>query len=109
MGAETTDPTDAELQAVRAGSELAAHEPRAAAACYDAQTGRVLVDLTNGCTFAFPARALQGLAEASDSDLATVEVVGSGYGLHWEPFDADFSVPSLLMGLFGAREWAARE
>ena len=110
MVAKTTDLKNAEFDAaVRAGDELVAHEPRAVAARFDAPSGRIVVDLANGCMFAFPARALQGLGEASDSDLATVEVVGSGYGLHWEPLDADFSVPSLLMGLFGARDWAARE
>jgi hypothetical protein len=110
MASETTELTDADFDAaVRTGDALAAHEPRAVAARFDAPTGRVVVDLANGCTFAFPARALQGLGEASDSDLASVEVIGAGYGLHWEPLDADFSVPSLLMGLFGTREWAARE
>jgi len=84
-------------------------EPRAAAARYDAAKGRVIVDLTNGCTFAFPARALQGLAEASDRDLAAVEVTGAGLGLHWEALDADFTIPGLLMGLFGNRAWMARE
>jgi hypothetical protein len=102
--------TDAEIDLARArGQALAAAEPRAAAARYDAASGRVVVDLTNGCVFAFPARALQGLAEATDADLAQVEVMGTGHGLHWEPLDADFTVPGLLMGLFGTRAWMARE
>jgi hypothetical protein len=69
----------------------------------------VTVALTNGCTFVFPARALQGLAGASDEDLGEVEVLGSGYGLHWETLDADFTVPGLLMGMFGSRAWMDRE
>ena len=69
----------------------------------------MVVELTNGCTFAFPARALQGLDAARDEDLVQVEVLGSGYGLHWETLDADFTVPGLLMGLFGTRAWMARE
>jgi hypothetical protein len=102
--------TDAELDAARArGEALAAAEPRAAAARYDAASGHVVVDLTNGCVFAFPARALQGLAAAADADLAEVEVLASGHGLHWERLDADFTVPGLLMGLFGTRTWMARE
>jgi hypothetical protein len=105
-----SDLTDAEFEAAaRRGDELSRREPRAAAACYDADSGRVVVELTNGCTFAFPARALQGLADATDEALAQVEVLGSGYGLHWEALDADFSVPSLLMGLFGTEKWIARE
>jgi hypothetical protein len=102
--------TDAEFEAAaRRGEKLAQREPRAASARYDADTGRVVVDLTNGCTFAFPARMLQGLADASDAALAQVEVLGGGHGLHWEPLDADFSVPGLLMGLFGTDKWMARE
>ena len=102
--------TDADIVAARErGDALALSEPRAAAARYEAATGRVTVDLTNGCVFAFPARALQGLEAARDEDLAQVEVLGSGYGLHWETLDADFTVPGLLMGLFGTRAWMARE
>lgn len=101
---------DADIVAAQAlGDQLALSEPRAAAARYEAASGRVVVELTNGCTFAFPARALQGLDAARDEDLAQVEVLGSGYGLHWETLDADFTVPGLLMGLFGTRAWMARE
>ena len=101
---------DADIAAARQrGDQLAFAEPRAETARYEVASGRVIVDLTNGCTFAFPARALQGLGEASDRDLAQVEVLGSGYGLHWETLDADFTVPGLLMGLFGTRAWMARE
>lgn len=101
---------DAEIDAARRrGEALAREEPRAVAASYDAASGRVIVELTNGCTFAFPARALQGLGDARDEDLARVEVLGTGHGLHWEALDADFTVPGLLMGLFGTRAWMARE
>ena len=105
-----SDISDAEITAARdRGEELARTEPRAATARYDGASGRVILELTNGCTFAFPARALQGLADASDRELAEVEVLGTGYGLHWETLDADFTVPGLLMGLFGTRAWMARE
>jgi hypothetical protein len=101
---------DAGIEAAeRLGAELALAEPRAASARYDAVSGRVMVELTNGCAFAFPARALQGLGEASDAELAGVEVQEAGHGLHWEALDADFTVPGLVMGLFGTRAWMARE
>ena len=69
----------------------------------------MVVDLTNGCSFVFPARSLQGLARASDAALAEVEILGSGHGLHWRALDADFTVPGLLMGVFGTRAWMASE
>ncbi|MAM40792.1 MAG: hypothetical protein CL949_20400 [Erythrobacter sp.] len=68
----------------------------------------MIVDLTNGCTFAFPPRLAQELETATDKDLAAVEILGAGYGLHWETLDADLSVPGLLAGLFGTKAYMAR-
>ncbi len=100
--------TAAEIAAARRrGAALDLTEPSAVQARYEA--GRVIVELANGCAFAFPVRALQGLAEASDAELCGVEVTGGGHGLHWESLDVDFTVAGLLMGLFGTRAWMARE
>ncbi len=102
--------TDSEIAAARrAGRRQAASEPRAVAARYEAASGRVVVELANGCVFAFPARALEGLGEASEADLAAIEVSGAGHGLHWPALDADFTVPGLIMGVFGSRAWMDRE
>ncbi|HEV2362796.1 MAG TPA: DUF2442 domain-containing protein [Caulobacteraceae bacterium] len=102
----TTPLSAREILAARArGMRAAETEPRAKSARYDRASGRVLVDLSNGCAFAFPARRLQGLERASDADLARVEVLGAGAGLHWESLDADFSLAGLLMGAFGTRAW----
>lgn len=84
------------------------NEPRAAAARYDHQLGRVVVELMNGCTFTFPPRLVQGLEGATEDQLAQVEILGLGYGLHWEALDADLSVPGLLAGLFGTKTYMAR-
>jgi hypothetical protein len=83
-------------------------EPRAAAARYDRKLSRVVVELTNGCTFAFPPRLAQGLEQATEEELETVEILGAGYGLHWEALDADFTVPGLLAGIFGTKAYMAR-
>ena len=66
------------------------------------------LDLTNGCTFAFPARSAQGLERASDAELAQVEILGLGLGLHWERLDVDLSVPGLLAGLFDTKAYRQR-
>ena len=95
--------------ALARGRRRALSEPRAARVRYDRRSGRVLVDLTNGCSFVFPARSLQGLARAGDAELADIEILGAGHGLHWPALDADFTVPGLLMGLFGTRAWMASE
>jgi hypothetical protein len=96
-------------RAARRGARSLRTEPRARAARYDRKTGRVLVDLINGCGFAFPARKAQGLEQASDAELAQVEILGLGVGLHWERLDVDLSVPGLLAGLFGTKTYMDRQ
>ncbi len=101
--------TEADIDAaIERGRVALATEPRAMAARYDRQLDRVIVDLTNGCTFAFPPRAAQGLEQATAEQLEAVEVLGVGFGLHWEELDADLSVGGLLAGLFGTRAYMAR-
>lgn len=101
--------TDAEIDAATERGRIAREtEPRAASARYDRQLGRVVVELTNDCAFAFPARLAQGLESATDDQLAGIEILGAGYGLHWEALDADLSIPGLLAGIFGARAHMAR-
>jgi len=96
-------------RAIARGQQRLLTEPQASSARYDRRTGRVRVELTNGCSFIFPARSLQGMAGASDAELADIEILGSGFGLHWPALDADFTVPGLLMGVFGTRAWMASE
>ncbi|MGN6468892.1 MAG: DUF2442 domain-containing protein [Rhizobiaceae bacterium] len=101
--------TNAEFEAAsKRGRRIAVNEPRAASARYDRRRDRIVVELTNGCTFAFPPQLAQGLAEASAEQLSQVEVLGAGYGLHWEALDIDFTVPGLLAGIFGTRSHMAR-
>jgi hypothetical protein len=103
------DLTDAQIDAAMArGQALRATEPRAASARYDRRRGRMVVDLNNGCSFAFPPRLAQGLAAATDEQLAQVELLGAGYGLHWAALDVDLSVPGLLAGIFGTKAYMAR-
>jgi len=101
--------TDAEYEAaVERGRIAEAAEPRARSAYYDRATGRIVIELKNGSTFAFPARLAQGLQNATDDEIAEVEVLGTGYGLHWETLDEDYTVPGLLAGLFGTRKYMAQ-
>ncbi|HWW26600.1 MAG TPA: DUF2442 domain-containing protein [Caulobacter sp.] len=101
--------TDAEIdKARRLGAALARSEPRATSARYDQSTGRIVVELTNGSAFAFPARLGQGLENATDEQLAEVAVRSSGYGLHWATLDVDLSIPGLAAGIFGTKAHMAR-
>ncbi|WP_353198015.1 DUF2442 domain-containing protein [Sandarakinorhabdus sp.] len=102
--------TDTEIAAATAAG-LAELDvlPRAASARYDAGSGRVMVELANGCLFAFPARLVQDLAGASDADLAVIDIGPHGLGLSWPAIDADIWLPALVNGVFGTRRWMAGE
>jgi hypothetical protein len=101
--------TDAQIDAAAERGRLVRNvEPRARAARYDRQRGRLVVELTNGCTFTFPPRLAQGLETATEDQLARVEILDAGYGLHWEALDADLPIPGLLAGLFGTKATMAR-
>jgi hypothetical protein len=89
---------------IRAKEHLA-RDPRAIAAHYD--RGQIVVDLSTGYRVSFAATRAQGLAGASSSDLAEIEITPSGYGLHWPKLDADLWLPALLEGVFGSRAWMA--
>ncbi len=90
------------------GRVVAETEPHARFARYDRDTGLIVVELTNGATFAVPAKHLQGLDQATSEQLAAVEIGPRGYGLHWEELDADFTVPGLLAGRFGTKAYMAK-
>lgn len=80
-------------------------EPRAARAHYDRVRSQIVVELTNGAFFGFPARLGQGLRGASPAQLAEVEVSPSGEALRWDSLDVDLRVEALLRGVFGTKAW----
>lgn len=79
----------------------------AQSAYYDPGTGRIVMELTNGDLFGFPARRIPALARRTPSELATVEVLPGGSGLHWEALDVDLSVPGILLDAANRRQLAA--
>jgi hypothetical protein len=104
------EPSDEELDAATARGRVTFEtEPHARSVMHDVRSGMTIVELYNGCTFAFPPRRLQGLEQASDDELLSVEIIGHGYGLHWEAPDADFTIRGLMAGRFGSAAYMERE
>jgi hypothetical protein len=104
------DLTDAEIErAEQRGANVLASAPKAKAARYDAETGRITIELANGCAYTFPARLSEDLSGGSDEDLSIIDVDGHGLNLHWPRLDADLSVPAIVAGIFGTRAWMTRE
>ena len=99
--------TDEEFEAANElGRVIAETEPHAREASFDRATGRLVIELTNGATYSFPARHVEGLEDASDEAIAAVWV-GGGYGLHWDELDVDVTVGGLLAGRFGSERHMA--
>lgn len=102
--------TQAQIDVARdLGRQALVDEPRAVAARFDRKRRKIVVDLSNGCVFAFPPDLAQGLSGAGDDELSAVELLGLGSGLRWDSLDVDLHVPSLLAGLFGTRAWLASQ
>jgi hypothetical protein len=77
---------------------------RALSATYDRAARRVVLELTNGYSFAFPIAAIRALDGATPTQLASVEIDPSGGALRWDGLDVDLSVPGLLFAAVGVRE-----
>ena len=92
----------------RAKQRLAA-QPRALAAHYDRERGRIVIDLSTGYAVTFAPERAQGLSGARPADLVDIEITPSGYGLHFRKLDADLWLPALLEGVFGSRAWIAAQ
>lgn len=105
----TADLSTQIVAAKQRGVEILEIGHRATSARFDAASGLINVDFFSGCSFAFPARLAQGLEDASPEALAEVEILGQGYGLHWEELDVDLSIPGLLVGLFGTKAFMDRQ
>ena len=103
------DLTAAEFAAARERGRLyRATQPHAVSARYDAKSDRIVVELDSGATFTFSPRLVEGLTEATADELADIELLGDGFGLHWEQLDVDYTVPGLVNGIFGTARWMAQ-
>ena len=101
--------TDAEIVAqIPAARKREARERRqglrAVSARYQRATRRVVLELANGYSFAFPVTAIRALNRATPAQLATVELDASGDALRWDALDVDVSVPGLLLSALGVEE-----
>ena len=64
--------------------------------------GFVCLRLTDEREIRFPAAKNRRLAKATPKQLAKVELICEGTGLHWPDLDEDLSVQGILEGRFGA-------
>jgi hypothetical protein len=101
--------TDAELEvAEQRGTALSDSAVLATSAKYDDNSGRIVIELSNGCAYLIPPALIEDLAGAEPADLAEIEVEGEGFDLHFPRLDADIFVPALVGGVFGTQDWMRR-
>jgi hypothetical protein len=104
-----TEITDAQMAKAEARMQKRIAEgPTAIAVAYRSDDGRLVIELSNGASFAIPARIIQGLEEATDEDLKSVEITPPGDGLHFPAVDADVLVLPLLAGVLGSSSFMAK-
>lgn len=97
---------DAQIdQAIEQGKNLSETEPRGVNTWFDAQRKLVFVELQTGVQIGFPINLLQGLSNATDEQIAAVELSPEGYGLWWTDLDAHHAIPGLVAGVFGTKRW----
>ena len=91
----------------RRAKQLQTRLPRAVAAHYDRESGRIVIRLNSKLDVSFSPRDAQGLEHATASELEEIEITPSGFGIHFPKLDADLYVPALLEGLLGSKKWMA--
>ena len=99
--------TEEYRRATRRGRELLASTPVAVEAHYDRKTDRIVVRLSSKLEISFSPHDAQGLEHGTAAELAEIEILPPGLGLHWEKLDADLWVPGILEGVMGSRKWMA--
>jgi hypothetical protein len=93
--------------ASKRGSDLQKAFPHAVAAHYDRASGRVVIELNSKLAVSFRPQDAEGLEDAKPSQLETIEISPSGFGIHFPRLDADIYLPGLLEGFLGSKRWMA--
>jgi hypothetical protein len=102
--------TNAEIDRAIGRARRLRNEPLVTAVEYKPGPGLdlIILHLSNGRRHVIPRELLQGLESGTSKQITQVEIVGGGTGLHWPDLDADLYVPTLLRGVYGARQWMAK-
>ena len=98
--------SDSEIaEAYRRADEQRAVEPLAVGVHYDRTVDAVTIEMSIGAALVIPRHLLQGLQEATPEQLERGLLAAQGTALAWPELDADFTVASLLHGVYGGKRW----
>ena len=100
--------TDDQIDAARVRArQFQVGDRRAICVVYEKRPDLVTLQLEDGVRISIPRGLLEGLEDASAAQLAKVELLGSGTGIHWPLLDVDHYVPGLLNHIFETGRWMA--
>jgi hypothetical protein len=101
--------SDAEIDHAIDHAKNVQSEPRVTEVEYRPGPGLDLLILkfSDGHRHMIPREELQGLQSATKEQIARVEILGNGTGLHWPALNLDHYVPSLLRRVYGTKRWMA--
>ncbi|MEO7934614.1 MAG: DUF2442 domain-containing protein [Chthoniobacterales bacterium] len=60
----------------------------------------IYLELHDGRIFGFPADRFRILSQATNEQLARIQIELNGYALRWEELDEDLTVPGVVSGHF---------
>ena len=102
--------SDAEIDRAIARAQRMRDEPIVTEVEYKYGPGLdlLILKLSDGRRHVIPREELQGLQSATKAQIAQVQIIGHGTGLHWPALDVDLYVRSLLRGVYGNKQWMAK-
>jgi hypothetical protein len=68
----------------------------------------LVLRLSDGRRHLIARENVEGLQGATPDQIAHVEILGGGTGLHWPDLDFDLYVPALLQNIYGTKRWMAQ-
>jgi hypothetical protein len=109
MGKHKVVTTDAEIDRALLRAGAPEGEPRVVSVEYRPGAGLdlLILKLSDGRREIIPREDLQGLENATREQVARVEILGKGTGLHWPELNVDHYVPGLLKHIYGTKRWMA--
>lgn len=100
--------TDAEIEVALENAILHDHEPRALTVEHIPELRLLIVGLSNDRRLVLPIEDLQGLCNATHTQIQNYELLGHGTGISFPELDVDLYVPALIEGVYGNRRWMAQ-
>jgi len=101
--------TNAEINRAIEHAKSLQGEPRVTEVEYRPGAGLdlLILKLSDGRRHMIPREDVQGLQSATKEQIARVEILGNGTGLHWPALNLDHYVPSLLRRVYSSNRWMA--